>query len=84
MTLLSERDKELVAIGAAIGSNCIPCIEYHIPAAQKAGIEDHELNEAIEIANKVKNVPAKKVYEAALEMLSGKSDASNNGTCCGN
>jgi hypothetical protein len=34
MNELAKRDKELVAIGAAIGSNCIPCIVYHCPASQ--------------------------------------------------
>ena len=26
---LSEKEKELVAIGASIGGNCIPCLEWH-------------------------------------------------------
>ena len=71
MGKLSEREKELVAIGAAIGSNCVPCIEYHIPAARKVGLEDAELRDALELANKVKTVPAKKVNEVAMELISG-------------
>ena len=31
MNTLTPRDRELVAIGAAMGSNCVPCIEHHIP-----------------------------------------------------
>lgn len=37
----------MVAIGAAIASNCIPCIEYHIPAAKDAGLTDKQLLYAI-------------------------------------
>jgi 4-carboxymuconolactone decarboxylase len=40
MTDLNPRESELVALGAAMGSNCVPCIEYHIPEVRKAGISD--------------------------------------------
>ncbi|SDJ62367.1 carboxymuconolactone decarboxylase family protein [Microbulbifer yueqingensis] len=71
MAQLSQREHELVAIGAAMGSNCIPCIEYHIPEAKKAGLSDEELSEAILLADKVRKVPARKVLEAADHMLGG-------------
>jgi hypothetical protein len=31
---LGQRDKELAAIGAAIGCNYRPCIEHHIPVGR--------------------------------------------------
>jgi len=69
MAHLSQRERELVAVGAALGSNCIPCIEYHIPEARKAGLTDSEISEAIRLADKVRQVPARKVFEAAQRML---------------
>ena len=36
MSLLTPRKQELVSLGAALGSNCISCIEHHIPASRKA------------------------------------------------
>ena len=66
---LSSAERELVALGAALGSNCVPCIEYHIPEARKAGLSDRQINEAIRIADKVRQVPARKVLAAALGML---------------
>jgi AhpD family alkylhydroperoxidase len=69
MPHLSPRDRELVALGAAMGSNCVPCIEYHIPQARKAGLSDSEISEAIRLADKVRQVPARKVLEVALQML---------------
>ena len=72
MEYLSLKEKELVAIGAALASNCIPCIEYHIPTAIKAGLNDNQIKEAIEIANKVRNVPSAKVLELALSLISPK------------
>jgi AhpD family alkylhydroperoxidase len=69
MPHLSPRDRELVALGAAMGSNCVPCIEYHIPQARKAGLSDSEISEAIRLSDKVRQVPAHKVLEVALRML---------------
>lgn len=69
MERLTEREKELVRIGAAIGSNCIACIEYHIPQARKAGWSDEQIKTAINIAKLVKKVPADMVLQAALEAL---------------
>jgi 4-carboxymuconolactone decarboxylase len=69
MPHLSPRDRELVALGAAMGSNCVPCIEYHIPQARKAGLSDSEISEAIRLSDKVRQVPARKVLDVALQML---------------
>ena len=84
MTTLNTRERELVAIGAALGSNCIPCIEFHIPAARKAGLTDAEIAEAIELADKIKRVPADKVLDAASRRLSTPKDdqpAAPNACC---
>ncbi len=67
---LSARDRELVALGAAMGSNCVPCIEYHIPKAREAGLSDSEISEAIRLSDRVRQVPARKVLEVALQMVS--------------
>ena len=70
MNHLTPRDRELVALGAAMGSNCVPCIEHHIPEARKAGLGAAEIAEAIRLADTVRQVPARKVLEAAQKMLS--------------
>jgi len=72
MSELTKREKELVSIGAAIGSNCVPCIEYHIPEAKKAGLTDLQIREAIKIADLVKKVPTEKILSVALELISAK------------
>lgn len=71
MEALSSSERELVALGAALASNCVPCIEYHIPEARKAGLCDRKINEAIRLADKVRRVPARKVLATALGMLPG-------------
>lgn len=79
MTDLTSRESQLVALGAALGSNCVPCIEHVIPQARKAGLTDKEIQAAILLADKIKQVPARKVLEAALILLSQAAAANNSG-----
>jgi AhpD family alkylhydroperoxidase len=51
---LSATDKELVALGAAIGAGCHPCTQYHTQAALKAGLDAVEVRWAIEMAQVVR------------------------------
>jgi 4-carboxymuconolactone decarboxylase len=74
MSDLNPRERELVALGAAMGSNCVPCIEYHIPEARKAGLTDSEIHEAIRLADKVRQVPARKVLQTSLKLLPNREN----------
>lgn len=69
MDKLNKAEQELVAIGAALGSNCVPCIEFHVPAARKAGLSGDQIDEAVKLADKVRQVPARKVLAAAHSKL---------------
>ena len=69
MNKLNDREQSLVALGAALAANCIPCIEYHIPEAQKAGLDAAEIKEAVQIAHKVRRVPARMVMQSALARI---------------
>jgi AhpD family alkylhydroperoxidase len=69
MNALDHRERELAALGAAMGSNCIPCVEYHILEARKAGLSNSQISEAIRVADKVRQVPARNVLNAARRML---------------
>jgi 4-carboxymuconolactone decarboxylase len=84
MSNLTSRDRELVALGAAMGSNCVPCVEYHIAEARKASLVDSEIHAAIQHADKIRQVPARKTLQAALNMLpSAEANAGNVGTSQG-
>jgi 4-carboxymuconolactone decarboxylase len=80
MSTLSHRDRELVALGAALASNCVPCIEYHVAESRRAGLNDAEIAAAIELADQIKRVPAGKVLEAASKALAGAAPAAA-GSC---
>ncbi len=72
MNALSPSERELVALGAALGSNCIPCIEHHIPEAREAGLTEAQIAEAIQLADTLRQIPARKVLDAAARILRDK------------
>lgn len=81
MQKLTFRELELVSLGAAIASNCVPCIEFHVPAARKAGFTDAQILEAIAKADSIKQVPARKVLDAARALLNKDSEACDGPDC---
>jgi AhpD family alkylhydroperoxidase len=85
MSDLTPRELELVALGAAMGSNCTPCIEYHAPAARKVGLSNAEIQAAIQHADKIRQVPARKTLQTALGLVAAAAQSSDFGTAqdCG-
>lgn len=81
MKELNLREYELVALGAAIASNCVPCIEYHIPESRKAGLTDAQILEAIQVADKIKQVPARKVVDVAKSLLNPEDPVCQDSAC---
>jgi AhpD family alkylhydroperoxidase len=47
---LSERDKQLIAVGVALTTQCPYCLDLHVTAARKAGADDVELSEVAVVA----------------------------------
>jgi 4-carboxymuconolactone decarboxylase len=74
MQSLTNREQLFVALGAAIGSNCVPCVESIIPKAKGAGIEDWELRLAVNSADFVRQKPAAKVLSTAKALIGGSED----------
>ena len=84
MSLLTPRERELVSIGAAMGSNCVACIEHHIPASRTAGLTDAQISEAIKLADNVRQIPARRMLDAALDLLpESRPAAQAHKPCCG-
>ena len=85
MNKLNDREQSLVALGAAIAANCIPCIEYHIPEAHKARLDSSEIKEAVQIADKVRRVPARMVMQSAMARIDvspADPDETADASCC--
>lgn len=71
MESLTKREQLFVTLGAAIGSNCVPCIEKIVPKAQAAGIKNWELHLALNAADFVRQKPAAKVLSTAKTIIDG-------------
>jgi len=84
MSLLTPREQELVSLSAAMGSNCVACIEHHIPASRKVGLTDPQISEAIRLADNLRQVPARRTLDTALDLLSESTPTVQaHKPCCG-
>jgi AhpD family alkylhydroperoxidase len=95
-SVYSSAVNELVALGAAIASNCEPCLKYHYLEAQKLGVSKEDMARAVQMGAKVKDSPhqailklADRLTGAALgqptepDACCGANTESKRGNCCG-
>lgn len=68
-SLLTDQVIELVAIGAAVASNCEPCFKYHYDQARKLGVSKDDMLRAVNVAQGVKEAPARTVLDTAHRYL---------------
>lgn len=69
-SIFTEAVAELVAIGAAVASNCEPCFKLHYDKARKLGVAREDMLRAVTTAQNVKDTPAKAMLELAERYLS--------------
>ena len=81
-SIFNEAVEELVAIGAAIGSNCEPCFKHHYNQARKLGVSKDDMRLAVQTAQVVKNSPASSILELAEKYLRERT-AKASPCCCG-
>ncbi len=87
-SLYTDAVAELVAIGAAIASNCEPCFRYHYDRARKLGVSKEDMALAVKTAKMVKETPARAVLELADRYLKANTQAdtpaagSRKSGCC--
>jgi AhpD family alkylhydroperoxidase len=53
--LLTEKEQELVAVGASTAAGCRPCTAYHVRAARAAGADKEEIRQAVNGALNVRH-----------------------------
>ena len=70
---LDARTGELIAIGAALATNCEPCLRYHVRQGAEAGCTQDEMRRAVEIAQSVKDTPARLVASLAERLLASST-----------
>ena len=68
-SIFTDAVAELVALGAAVASNCEPCFKFHYDKARKLGVSKEDMWSAVTMAQKVKESPAKAVLAVAQRYL---------------
>ena len=80
-SIFTDTVRELVAIGAAIGSNCEMCFKHHYNEARKLGVSKDDIRLAVETAQAVKDSPARSIAKLAEKYL--REPAAKASPCCG-
>lgn len=68
-SIFTEQVAELVAISAAIAANCEPCFKHHYDIARKLGVSHPDMRRAVDLAQKVKDSPARAMLQLASRFL---------------
>jgi AhpD family alkylhydroperoxidase len=61
--------KELIAIGASVTANCVPCLRHHLNKAREAGVDDAKIQTAVSIGRMVRKGAASEWDEEAETLL---------------
>ncbi len=83
---MDDRTKKLIAVGASVGANCHPCLEYTIGKALEAEIGRDEIMEAVDVAKAVRQGAASSMDKLALNLIGNmlplKSTEKEKCSCC--
>ncbi len=66
---MNEQTRKLIAVGASVGANCHPCLEYHVGKALESGVDRDEIMEAVDIAKNVRRGAAASMDRLALHLV---------------
>ena len=67
--VLSKKQKELIAIGISVVTNCESCMEWHIKQALSGGSSHDEIIEAIEVGIEMSGGPGTVASRFAMNVL---------------
>lgn len=85
---MEDRIVKLIAVGASVGANCHPCLEYNVAKAMEAGISREEIMEAVNVGKAVRTGAANSMDKLALRLTrdglpkATEESAQATGCCC--
>ena len=56
---MDKKIQELIAVGASVTANCVPCFKFHFAKARKEGATDDDIREAVRVGRMVRKGAAK-------------------------
>jgi AhpD family alkylhydroperoxidase len=79
---ITAQISELIALGAAIGASCEPCLKFHYDAARKLGVSAAAMREAVSIGERVKGGSTKSILGLADRLLGTVQSPAPAASCC--
>jgi len=86
--MMDAKTEVMVALGAAIGVNCIPCFDHLYAKSKEVGLTDGDVVKIMQIAEKVKGGAAMFIKNAVVEVVGQPAEAYDpvgcpaGGGCC--
>ncbi len=62
--VLSEKEQEIIAVGASIASGCLPCTKFHLRVAANVGVTEAEIRQAVADAVRVRREATERMAAA--------------------
>jgi alkylhydroperoxidase/carboxymuconolactone decarboxylase family protein YurZ len=78
---LDDATQILIAVGAATAANCIPCFEHMYCKAGSMKISDEKIQQAVDIASKVKTGASLAIKDSIKEFMNDEAQAKEQGCC---
>jgi AhpD family alkylhydroperoxidase len=66
---ITKKNKELIAIGISVVTNCESCMEWHIKQALDSGVSQDEILEAVEVGIEMSGGPGTVAARFAMNVL---------------
>ena len=76
---MDTKTKELIAIGASVTANCVPCLKYHFTQATETGANEDEIRSAVAVGRMVRKGAARKWDEEADQLVERSRDHVSTG-----
>jgi len=84
--IMTEKVQTLIALGAALASNCESSLEAHYIRSKEMGLTENEIAQALQIAQNIKQIPSGRMIELANTLLGvpkqSESCCSPGSGCC--
>ncbi len=65
---MEDRTEVMIALGVAIGVNCIPCFDHLYGKSKEVGLDDEEIKRIFQITEKVKGGAAMFIKKAVCDV----------------
>lgn len=78
---MDSKTEVMVALGTALGVNCIPCFDHLYTRSKEVGLTDEDVRKISQIADKVKGGASMFIKKAVADVAGEPAEASEPCNC---